>query len=212
MKRYRKIAILLSLVVALVVANTTAVRAQNLVANSYFNIDWQFNIPLGSDFAQQASGWGMNFEGGCTIAPNFSLGLFLAYHTNNKYIDRQTIETAAGSAVTTDQQHSLFQLPFGVSSRYALPSYSGVFYPYVGLKLGTAYSEMTSYYNVFEDSASRWGFYLSPEIGATIYPVSPQQFGIHVALYYSYSTNSADVMGYTQNSLNNLGFRLGLAF
>lgn len=212
MKRFKNIALLLALVVALVVASTTPVRAQKMMSNGYFNIDWQFNIPLGSDFAQQASGWGMNFEGGWEVAPRFSLGLFLSYHTNNKYIDRQTVQIGEGSAVTTDQQHSLFQLPFGLTSRYALPSYKGVFYPYAGLKLGTAYSEMTSYYNIFEDSASRWGFYLSPEIGATIYPVSPQQFGIHMALYYSYATNSADVMGYTQNSLNNLGFRLGLAF
>ena len=32
--------------------------------NSYFNVDWQFNIPLGNNFSDGASGWGMNFEGG----------------------------------------------------------------------------------------------------------------------------------------------------
>ena len=30
--------------------------------DSYYNIDWQFNIPLGNSFSNGASGWGMNFE------------------------------------------------------------------------------------------------------------------------------------------------------
>ncbi len=211
MKRYRKIALLFTVVAALLVANTSTAQAQSN-SDSYFNIDWQLNIPLGDHFADRVSGWGMNFEGGYTIAPCFSLGLFLSYHTNNQYLDRRTIEISSGSAVTTDQQHSMFQLPFGISSRYALPSAANTFFPYLGFKLGVAYSEMTSYYNIFEDSASRWGFYMSPEVGATIYPISPQQFGIHMAIYYSYATNSGTVLGYSQNSLNNLGLRLGLAF
>ena len=30
----------------------------------YSNIDWQFNFPISNSFADKASGWGMNFEGG----------------------------------------------------------------------------------------------------------------------------------------------------
>ena len=44
--------------------------------NGYANIDWQFNVPLSNNFADKASGWGMNFEGGYFVTPNLGLGLF----------------------------------------------------------------------------------------------------------------------------------------
>ena len=31
--------------------------------NVHFNVDWQMNMPLNSNFADKFSGWGMNFEG-----------------------------------------------------------------------------------------------------------------------------------------------------
>ena len=98
--------------------------------NYYANIDWQYNFPLGIDFADKSSGWGMNFEGGYFITENFSVGAFLAYHSNHKYIPRQTIQLNEGSSINTDQQHTLFQLPFGASGRYTF-NRGEVFQPYV---------------------------------------------------------------------------------
>ena len=61
MKRVNKI-FLLSLVAALFGINSRT-NAQ-ISLDSYYNIDWQFNIPLNNSFSNVASGWGMNFEGG----------------------------------------------------------------------------------------------------------------------------------------------------
>ena len=36
--------------------------------------------------------------------------------------------------------------------------------------------------------------------------------GFHAALYYSISTNQGSLMTYELNSINSLGFRLGIAF
>ena len=55
-----------------------------------------------------------------------------------------------------------------------------------------------------------WGFYVSPEGGVTFFPFEKTDFGFQVAAYYSYSTNrnkSVDIKG-----LNNVGFKLGIAF
>ena len=59
--------------------------------NFYSNIDWQFNFPISNSFAQRGSGWGMNFEGGYYLTENLAIGGFLTYHSNHKYIPRQTI-------------------------------------------------------------------------------------------------------------------------
>ena len=88
---YRVIAI-----VALSLAFAIPSKAQ-MSDNYYANIDWQFSFPLGIDFADKASGWGMNFEGGYFITENFSIGAFLAYHSNHKYIPRQDIILSEGA-------------------------------------------------------------------------------------------------------------------
>lgn len=182
-----------------------------IVDKTYFNIDWQFNIPASNSFADVASGWGMNFEGGYYIMPKFALGAFISYHTNNEYIPRQTIALNDHSALTTDQQHSIFQLPFGVATRYRFCS-GHMVEPYVGLKLGATYSEMSSYYSVLKSYDRNWGVFVSPEVGMSIYPNPNKQFGFHVALYYSYASNKGDIITYSVKNLNNLGFRLGIAF
>lgn len=81
------------------VAVSTRGNAQ-AVSSTYFNVDWQFNAPVGNSYADKASGWGMNFEGGYYVMPKMAIGAFISYHTNNKYIDRQTLMLKSNSALT----------------------------------------------------------------------------------------------------------------
>ncbi|MCH5329058.1 MAG: porin family protein [Coprobacter sp.] len=179
--------------------------------NGFFHIDWQFNVPLGNDFAGVASGWGMNFEGGYYLTPNWGVGLFLDYHTNNEYVSTRTITLNDHSAVTMDQQHSVFQLPFGASLRYRFLPDSFI-EPYAAVKMGAEYARTATYYNVYETRDKSWGFTVSPEVGMSLYPTSNHMFGFHLALYYSYATNRSKVLVYKVDGLNNFGFRLGLSF
>lgn len=195
---------------AAVLAFVRPAQAQ-LFPNSYINVDWQVNVPLGGDFAQKASGWGMNFEGGYFVTDNITVGAFIAYHTNLESIGRQTLQLTSGSAMTTNQKHSLFQLPFGASARYNWLKES-IFQPYAGLKLGANYAQMSSYYYVVKHYEDTWGFYMSPEIGVSIFPRPDYRLGFHVALYYSYATNSGDLLVYSMDNINNFGIRVGISF
>lgn len=176
----------------------------------YSNIDWQFNFPIGNDFTERGSGWGMNFEGGYYLTENLAIGGFLAYHSNHKYIPRQTISLGDNSSLNTDQQHTLFQMPFGVAGRYTF-NREGMLQPYVSLKAGPQYAKLSTTYNVFENSDNTWGFYISPEIGMNIFPWVYRP-GIHIAAYYSYATNKGSVMTYGVDGMSNFGLRLGIAF
>ena len=137
-------------VVALaVIAIAFAMPAKaQLSDNGYANIDWQFNAPLSNHFADKASGWGMNFEGGYFVTPNIGLGLFLNYHSNHEYVGRETFKMAGGD-VTTDQQHTIFQLPFGAAARYQW-NRGGAVQPYVSAKLGAEYAKVRSNFNMLE--------------------------------------------------------------
>ena len=185
-------------------------RAQ-IFPNSYIDVDWQLNVPLGSSFADKTSGWGMNFEGGYRITPAVAVGPFISFHTNLRSIGRQTLQLHSGSALTTNQKHAAFQLPFGVTGRYSWFNDS-IFQPYAGLKLGACYSQFSSYYYVVKQYDDTWGFYLSPEIGVSIFPNPAYRFGFHVALYYSYATNSGSLLTYKVDNLNNFGLRVGISF
>ena len=111
----------------------------------------------------------------------------------------------------TDQQHSIFQLPFGASVRYQF-NRGGVCQPYFAVKLGAEYAKYTSFYNVFDSYQKTWGFYASPEFGLNIFPWSYGP-GLHLAIYYSYGTNKVDkLFYYNEKGLNNIGFTLGVSF
>ena len=111
----------------------------------HFAIDWQMNAPLSTDFADKISGWGMNLEGAYDVTPNFSVGAFVSFHTNHRYVGRQTLHLSPTESLTTDQQRSAFQVPFGIAGAYTFCNGSHV-RPYVGVKLGTMFARNTTYF------------------------------------------------------------------
>lgn len=206
MKRLRNI--ICAVLFAAAAAMPSTGKAQ-ISLDTYYNVDWQFNIPLGNDFSSTASGWGMNFEGGYYVTPEIAVGGFLSFHTNNEYFSRRTIAINETLSMNSDQQHQMFTLPFGLLARYRFQEAD--FQPYVGMKLGMCYSQFSNYYYIFLTDENRWGFFMSPEIGFNYYPWA-NGIGFHMAIYYSFATNKCDLMSYKQSILNNIGFRLGLAF
>lgn len=209
MKTVKYISLRVLAVAALSLAFAMPAKAQ-MTDNGYANIDWQYNFPMNNDFADKGSGWGMNFEGGYYMTPNFALGGFLSYHSNHEYFGRQNLPVGEGGVLNTDQQHTLFQLPFGLVGRFAWDRGSA-FQPYFAVKAGAQFTQLKSTFNVFEAHKNTWGFYVSPEIGFSIYPWAYGP-GLHFAFYYSYATNKGDIFTYSVNGLNNLGLRVGIAF
>ena len=209
MKTMKYLSLRMIVIMAIAVGFALPGKAQTL-GNYYANIDWQFNFPLGNDFVKKGSGWGMNFEGGYYVTENLSVGAFLTYHSNHKYIPRQTLNLSGTESLNTDQQHTLFQMPFGVSGRYTF-NREGMLQPYFSLKLGPQYGRLKTDFNAYQNTDDTWGFYVSPEIGMNIFPWVYQP-GIHVAAYYSYATNKGSVMTYDVDGMSNFGLRLGIAF
>lgn len=195
-------------IAALLFAGVSMPAKSQVSLDAYYNVDWQFNMPI-NKFANKPSGWGMNFDAGWFLTPDIAIGAFFNYHTNSEYVDRSVVNLNPQTAVYTDQQRSLYQLPFGVTALYRI--IESDWQPYVALKLGAEYANMSSYYYIYKTSEDTWGFYMSPEIGVRWYPW-PNGVGLHAAAYYSYSTNKGKVMGQEMQSPGNFGFRVGLAF
>lgn len=174
----------------------------------YVNAGWQFNGTVANDYVKTAQGYGAYVDAGYYINPMIAIGGFASFNTNNAYIPKKTYELKDGAAITTDLDRSVYQMPLGSTFRIRLMR--GVFQPYVETKVGAEYSTQSTYMSTFVNKHENWGFYVSPEIGFTYYPFHKTDVGFHVAAYYSYATNRNDNFGI--KGLNNLGFKLGMAF
>lgn len=207
MKTLKKHSVRLGAIAVLIMAFTLPAKSQ-VSLDAYYNVDWQLNIPV-NKFADKTSGWGMNLDAGWYLTPDIAIGAFLNYHTNHEYVSRRVVHVTSETAVSTDQQRSLFQLPFGVTALYRI--IESDWQPYVAVKLGAEYAQMSSYYHIYKSYEDSWGFYMSPEIGVRWYPWA-NGMGLHAAAYYSFSTNEGKVMGAEMKDPSNFGFRIGLAF
>ena len=174
----------------------------------YVNGGWQFNGTLANDFAESAQGYGAYMEGGYFITPMLAVGGFASFNTNNEYVPRKTYTFSNMSALTTDLNRSIYQVPFGATMRVRFMR--TMFQPYIEAKLGAEYSTQSTYMSTFVNRHDNWGFYISPEVGMTFFPFERTDFGFQVAVYYSYATNQNKAVDI--NGLNNLGFKLGIAF
>ena len=174
----------------------------------YVNAGWQFNGIPGNGFVSSAQGDGAYMEMGCYLTPMLAIGGFASFNTNNEYYPKQTYNFNDKSALTTDLNRSVYQVPFGSTVRVRFMR--DIFQPYFEARIGSEYSTQSTYMSTFVSRDSNWGFYISPEIGMTVYPFQKDDFGFQIAAYYSYSTNKSS--SYNLNGLNNLGFKLGIAF
>ena len=174
----------------------------------YINIGWQFNGTVGNSFVETASGYGAYIEGGYYITPMFAVGGFASFNTNNAYIPKQTYTFKDQSALTTDVDRSIYQVPFGLTMRTRFMR--GELQPYLGTKIGAEYSTQSTYMSTFVNRHDNWGFYMSPEVGLTYFPFDKTDVGFQFAVYYSFCTNKNS--DYDLKGIKNLGFKLGVAF
>jgi hypothetical protein len=174
----------------------------------YINIGWQFNGTVGNSFVETASGYGAYIEGGYYITPMFAVGGFASFNTNNDYIPKQTYTFKDQSALTTDVDRSIYQVPFGLTMRTRFMR--GELQPYLGTKIGAEFSTQSTYMSTFVNRHDNWGFYMSPEVGLTYFPFDKTDVGFQFAVYYSFCTNKNS--DYDLKGIKNLGFKLGVAF
>ncbi|MBQ3607635.1 MAG: outer membrane beta-barrel protein [Bacteroidales bacterium] len=202
----KKFIYILSAAAALMVFAGTA-DAQ-MGKREYINAGWQFNGTVGNSFVETASGYGAYIEGGYYITPMFAIGGFASFNTNNDYIPKQTYTFKDQSALTTDVDRSIYQVPFGLTMRTRF--LRGELQPYLGTKIGAEFSTQSTYMSTFVNRHDNWGFYMSPEVGLTYFPFEKTDVGFQFAVYYSFCTNKNS--SYDLKGIKNLGFKLGVAF
>ncbi|MEI6866075.1 outer membrane beta-barrel protein [Flavicella sp.] len=179
-----------------------------MTAENQFVINWEMAIPSGSNFIGENSYSGGRIDykhflnGG-----NLAIGASLGWNSFSEYHTPQLYETADRSgAVYTDMVRHVYTLPIAVNVYYFF--FKRNIKPYVGLGIGTQYSEQDSYFNIYVINEDNWGFLVKPEIGLQL--EINEKFGFSTYATYNYATNNSNYFNIDYISSFNIGAGLYL--
>ena len=173
----------------IVVCSCTAVFAQGSKSN-LFAASWEIAFPVNENFLTKTSLAGGRLEYRKFLKPNVSVGLAASWNSFDQYFSTQTYQKANGSgAVTTDMIRQIYTVPVTATLHYYFQGSPKV-KPYIGVGIGTQYSEQNAYFNIYELTSNNWGFAVRPEIGLLV-PFN-QYWSLLLAGGYNYATNKND--------------------
>lgn len=175
--------------------------------NNLYGLSWEISVPTNNDFLDKTSLAGGKLEyRHFLLGKPISLGVAVSWNSYEQYIPTQTITYGGGNkAITTDMDRTIYTVPITAIGHYYF-NWGKPVLPYVGVGIGTQYSEQHIYYNIYENNDYNWGFTVRPEIGVLIRP-GQKNWGILAGASYGYSTNQNDFFGI--NNLKNVAFNIG---
>lgn len=161
-----------------------------------FNYHMSFGLGEQADFIADGSfrGWGIDGRGFITqnisVGGSFSWEVFDQIYRNLPPTPVSTgLENIEGH-VSGVQYRYINTLPIMVNTHYYLGS-DGEVRPYIGLSIGTAYTEHKTEIGLTSIVANGWGFAIQPEIGAMI-PFGLTGVGANIAGRFRYTSQAGD--------------------
>ncbi|NEU09584.1 outer membrane beta-barrel protein [Flavihumibacter sp. R14] len=173
-----------------------------------FLVGYQVGLPSNGDFLSETSWRGGTLDYRRMIKPNLSVGISASWNSFEEYIPPTTYQKPDGTgAVTSDLIRTFYTVPITATVHYYKPA-TGVT-PYVGLGLGTQYSDERHFANIYQFSAESWGFVVKPEVG--LIKQFNSDIGAFLNVSYNYNTVGSEIFN-DQDSWQHFAFTLGLAF
>lgn len=161
------------------------------------NLNYQISVPFGDvkDYTDKTSFRGMDLEYHQFLGQRFSIGGAIGwnvYYQNKDNISGDFKFSGSDNmyTITGDQYRYVNTVPLLAIGRYYFNDGNGAVRPYVGLGIGTSWTEKRLEVGQFSSTISRWQFAMAPEIGMYV-PVS-DQFGFNFGAKYNYASKAAN--------------------
>lgn len=170
--------------------------------NSLFSTNYVVTVPLGntSDFIDNTSGRGINFEFQKFINPHVTLGIEAGHSTLFKKEDKK-VYTEGSASISGVQYRYQYTWPIlATANYYALRT--GLLRPYAGIGLGTMASHRRLDMGIYTADKTHWQFAIKPELGALIQPNASMAFKIGANYLMGTGGDNFD-------SQSNLYFKIG---
>ncbi|MEA3479446.1 MAG: OmpW family outer membrane protein, partial [Bacteroidota bacterium] len=152
-----------------------------------------------SDYISKTSWRGALMEYRAAVRSNLLVGVDLGWNVfyERKDYDTYTVDTRSLSGIQYRYQN---EVPILVSFDYLIAT-EGAVKPYVGLGIGTIYSERATDMNLYRLLEKTWHFGLKGELGV-LYEISYTTNIKFAAKYYNaFKTETLDTQGYISLSL-----------
>ena len=174
--------------------------------NFYFNMNYSTAAPLGEtgDYIDKFSWRGINIEGQWMLTTNISAGYNFGWNVFNQKITGEF--TNDTKTLYGTQLRYLNSFPMMVEGRYHIGETDTSTTPYVGVGLGTIYTEKRTEMGIFASTTDAWQFGITPAAGVLI-PVGFSSM-INIGVKYNYALKSSDLMANSFLTIN-LGYVWG---
>lgn len=173
--------------------------------NSLFSTSYVITVPLAntSDYIDNVSGRGINFEFQKFINPHVTFGVEAGHSTLYKR-EEEKVYTEGSASISGVQYRYQYTWPIlATANYYALRT--GLLRPYAGIGLGTMASHRRLDMGIYTTDKTHWQFAIKPEVGALIQPNANMAF--KVGAKYLMGTG-----GDNFDSQSNLNFNIGFVF
>jgi opacity protein-like surface antigen len=179
----------------------------SLAQDGYTALHYDISLGISStaDFISAPSFRGVGFDYRKMVTSNVGVGFSVGWSTFYQRIDRASYALPDGTATLSGVQFRyLNAIPLHVNTNYYF-GVDGELRPYVGLGVGTLYSERRTEMGQWSTSTASWEFSLQPEVGV-LYPVNPDANVFFAAKFTTPFQNS------TFPSQPFVSFNIGLAW
>jgi outer membrane protein W len=185
-------------IISILIVLTILISTASIAQRAFWSFNYHMSFGLGEqqDFIADDSfrGWGVDGRGFITqnisIGGSFSWEVFDQIHRSLPPTPVSTPVDNVNGNITGVQYRYINTLPIMVNAHYYLGS-DGAVRPYIGLGLGTAYTEHKTEIGTTSIEADGWGLAVQPEIGAMI-PFGLTGVGANIAGKLRYTSQSGD--------------------
>ena len=177
-----------------------------MAQDGYTSLHYDVSFGLGntSDFISKPSFRGVGFDYQKMVSPNIGVGLSIAWHTFYEEKDYATYSFDDGvTSLSGIQFRYLNALPLHLTTNYYFGEEGDGMRPFLGLGIGTLYSEHKTTMGQWAVTSDAWQFSLQPQVGL-LYGFGSDA-NLFVAGKFNTPFKSDDLDSYPYVSLN-VGF------
>ncbi len=175
-----------------------------------WRLTYDVSIPTGTfseKYISQASWRGIGIDNRWAMSEKFSVGFNVAWHTFYEQKNNQYASSTDGSIVVFGNQFRYLNIyTFQANAHYYL-SESGKINPWVGLSVGTSYSEQRAEIGLIALTYKPWSFAVTPQIGIDI-PIN-MSTDLMIGVRYNIHTNGKVDYDYQYVGIN-AGFKVSV--
>jgi hypothetical protein len=171
-----------------------------------YMISYPIAFPMGNlhDYISSTSFRGITLEFNKKVGPQKTVGLETGWNVFYQHVDSKTYNEGTAS-ITGVQYRYTNSVPIIAGAKYYAPMKSKATRPYIGLGLGTLYTNRSTDFGLYRITSEAWQFCIRPELGIEARMGDMSSFFVGAKYYWAFNGGDLDAQPYLTV---NIGFKI----